>query len=249
MNSTDSILSLNIRAGGGVRAPNLVRYLDQHNPSTIVLTEWRANEAGCCFAAWARSRGMQTAHQNDAGTANGILVASTHSFTAEPVTPTGCGSGSLMLARFAGFDLLACYYPQRHAKRAFFARCARLSLQGGPRPFLMLGDLNTGNQDLDRSEGAGRFFCASDFDELTTCYGLSDLWRQCNGPTAREWTWLSRTRNGFRIDHAFANEAFVATTGATCRYDHRPRTENWTDHSALILAGLGSALAQTRGRP
>jgi hypothetical protein len=33
---------------------------------------------------------------------------------------------------------------------------------------LLIGDLNTGNQDRDSSDEKGRFFCANAFDELTT---------------------------------------------------------------------------------
>jgi hypothetical protein len=40
------IVSLNIRSGGGTRAARLSRYLDQLDPDTILLTEWRDNTSG-----------------------------------------------------------------------------------------------------------------------------------------------------------------------------------------------------------
>ena len=43
-------------------------------------------------------------------------------------------------------------------------------------------------------------------------------------------------KNGFRVDHAFANTAFQKRfLTISCRYDHGPREAGLTDHSALIL--------------
>jgi exonuclease III len=74
----------------------------------------------------------------------------------------------------------------------------------------MLGDLNTGNQRLDRTPAGEPFICANRFDELSEAAGLVDLWRLSNGGDAQAWTWWSRgNKNGFRLDHAFGNRQFV----------------------------------------
>jgi len=72
-------------------------------------------------------------------------------------------------------------------------------------------------------EGAGaRFFCADLFETLTREAGLIDLWRERHGDRG-EWTWRS-PRNGFRIDHVFGNEAFIARfPGYWCTTDDAPR--------------------------
>ena len=70
--------------------------------------------------------------------------------------------------------------------------------------------------------------------DMTTAR-LVDLWRHTQGAGAREWTWLSHRRNGFRIDHAFANNTYLKRTRAVCRYDHAPRELGMTDHSAVIV--------------
>ncbi len=228
-------LVLNIKAGGGRRLPALIAFLDTHQPETLVLTEWRDNPAGQEIAAWARARGLHGAGLADGGTANGVFVASRQSFTHRSLTPAVDGSGVLMLCRFAGFQMLAAYFPNLLRKQPFFARCAQTALRLRRRPFVLVGDLNTGNQDRDREPLGVRYHCADAFDALSDACGLVDLWRRSQGDEAREWTWLSHRRNGFRIDHAFANAAYLAGTNPRCAYDHTPRLAGWTDHSAILL--------------
>jgi hypothetical protein len=69
---------------------------------------------------------------------------------------------------------------------------------------------------------------------------LSDLWRLTNG-ASREWTRHSTKGNGFRIDHAFGNTAFVAATTPICTYDHRGRETGLTDRSAVVIHIIGVA--------
>jgi exonuclease III len=233
------IVALNVRAGGGTRVAALLRYPDQHNPHTMVLTEWRRNQAGAQIEAWARTRGMYHASLNDGGTANGVFIASCSQFHSESTTPIGLGPGVLMLARFETFTLRACYFPQKSAKAAFFARCAEIAEDNAAIPFLIVGDLNTGNQTADKDDHGGAFWCSVEFDRLTTNHGLIDLWRRSNGPHSREWTWLSSTKNGFRIDHAISNTAFLDWADPECRYDHTSRESRSTDHSAVIITCSG----------
>jgi exodeoxyribonuclease-3 len=229
------IVVLNIRAGGGKRVGELLRYLDQYDPDTVVLTEWRRSFPGTRIEAWAQERGMRYAALNDGGTANGAFIASKNSFTVTSETPPGKSAGVLLLVEFDAFALLACYLPIMNAKKPFFARCAEIANEHAGAPFLMVGDLNTGNQNLDREPRGVRYHCANDFDGLTIEHGLHDLWRRSNGADTREWTCLSNARNGFRLDHAFANSAFVEWARPVCRYDHVPREAKWTDHSAVIV--------------
>jgi exodeoxyribonuclease III len=228
-------MCLNLRAGGGQRTPELCQYLDQHDPSIVVLTEWRDNQRGRDFEQWATSRRMRHAGLADGGTANGVFVASRLPFITKTATPANKGTGVLMLVQFKSFTLLACYFPSLIAKAPFFARCSKVAKARRSQPFLMLGDLNTGNQNSDRVENAVRYTCSDAFDALNSKHGLHDLWRRANGIDAREWTWLSHRQNGFRIDHAFGNEKFLDWAQPTCHYDHTPRENRWTDHSAVIV--------------
>jgi len=229
------IVALNIRSGGGTRAGRLCSYLDSLGPDTVLLSEWRNNASGRAFADWADSRGMGHAALTDGGTANGVFLASSDPFVTESATPSVAGGpGCLMLTRFRGMTLLACYFPQLADKAPFFERCLQVARRHRAQPFVLAGDLNTGNQLADRSQGAGKYFCADHFDRLGSAGGLSDLWRLTNGAT-REWTWHSNKGNGFRIDHALGNGAFVAAAAPICVYDHLPRETGLTDHSAVVV--------------
>jgi exodeoxyribonuclease III len=234
------IVSLNVRSGGGTRTARLCRYLDQLDPDTVLLAEWRDNASGSAFANWAEDRGMNHAGLTDGRTANGVFLASSDAFEIESATPSAQGPGCLMLARFRHVTLLVGYFPQLNDKAAFFDRCLELARQHRGAAFAVAGDLNTGNQLADRSEGAGKYYCSDHFDRLTSEGELSDLWRLTNG-ASREWTWHSTKGNGFRIDHAFGNRAFVSATAPICTYDHRGRETGLTDHSAVVVRMGGVA--------
>jgi len=240
-----SIVALNIRAGARTHAADLCRYLDSLHPDTVLLTEWRDNAGGRTFVSWAEGRDMGYASTTGGCTPNGVFLASLDPFVTESATPTAQSAGCLMLARFPCVTLLACYFPQLKAKALFFERCLELAAQHQAASFVLAGDLNTGNQLADRSEGAGKYYCSDHFDRLTWAGGLSDLWRLTNGD-CREWTWLSpQKKNGFRIDHAFGNGAFVAAAAPICTYDHRACETGLTDHSAVVVQ-ISDAAGQPR---
>jgi exodeoxyribonuclease III len=210
-------------------------YLNHANADIVVLTEWRASDNGELFITWAKSRGMFHAVLNDGKTHNGILIASKFLFDWETRTPKDETAGVLMLVRFASWTMLASYFPQAHAKRDFFNTVVNVAAEHAGRPFLIVGDLNTGNQTSDKSSGGGNYHCADQFDQLSSIASLVDLWRGSHGLDAREWTWLSRTKNGFRINHAFGNRRIVELAVPDCRYDHAPRLSGLSDHSALLV--------------
>jgi exonuclease III len=130
--------------------------------------------------------------------------------------------------------MLACYFPQRREKAIFFDRCSQLVASYGGRPFILVGDLNTGNQTIDRTDRGKKYWCSNGFDRLCQSDSLLDLWRHTHSDT-REWSWLSNSGNGFRIDHALVNRDFLDQLRPVCTYDHQTRESGLTDHSALII--------------
>jgi exonuclease III len=228
------IVSLNIRQGGGKRIAALADWIAAKMPSAVILPEWRNNNSGQYIRQRFTEGGFATSTPTRSSHSNSILLAAVGLADSLEVTPPGSAAGDLMLVEIAGIKLLGCYFPQRDAKAPFFRQCIRVARTHEHAPFLMIGDLNTGRNDLD-IEGAGaRFHCTDLFDALSSEAGLIDLWRAQHGER-REWTWRSPV-NGFRIDHAHANATFMSRFPAfRCEIDHTPRLSGLTDHSAIIL--------------
>jgi exonuclease III len=106
---------------------------------------------------------------------------------------------------------------------------------GRPGDMIMIGDFNTGRQDLDISEKR-TFYCLDMFAQLEE--RMVEAWRRLH-PEAREYSWYSRGHKtgieiGWRIDHAFLLPSLVPRLVA-CEYNHRFRAPGLTDHSGMLL--------------
>lgn len=229
------IVSLNIRHGGGKRIAGLADWLVTKNPSAVVLSEWQNNVSGQQIKERLKDRGFQTAATSKP--TNGVLMAGTDLVRSEDVTPSDSTAGNLLMIELKQkIKILGCYFPQKRAQEPFFQQCIQLAQKQPDIPLVIVGDLNTGNNDLDIEGSGAPFHCADLFEALTNKAGLVDLWRSRHGDQ-QEWTWRS-PKNGFRIDHVFGNEAFINRFPAfRCEIDHVPRDSRLTDHSAVVLDG------------
>ncbi len=109
------------------------------------------------------------------------------------------------------------------------------------RPAILVGDLNTGDQVLDRSGGT-LFREADAFDALGRS-GWRDAFREMS-PSVREYSWWSRI-NGFRLDHGFVSPTGVEILAASYVREveghilaarmGRPDRQAISDHAALVL--------------
>ncbi len=61
-------------------------------------------------------------------------------------------------------------------------------------------------------------------------HDLSDVYRKLHGYGANEYSWYSRSGQGFRVDHVFASTALGPRS---CQYLHPLRDNGLSDHSAL----------------
>jgi exonuclease III len=238
MQTLSSIVALNIQHGGGKRTPALIKWLRIQNADIVVLSEWRKNPNGLAIEVALKSSGYDV-HSQDGAKSNGVLIAAKEQFKATPVTPPDAQIGVLLKARWeGGLTVIGAYLPLAiPAQRRFLDVCMEQARQHSDAPFLLVGDLNTGRNDVDLDDGATPFPCATDFVALTSG-GLIDQWRLQHGMTAREYTWRSR-QNGFRIDHALGNTEFQTRYAPlSCDYDDSTRESKLnklSDHSALIL--------------
>jgi exodeoxyribonuclease III len=88
---------------------------------------------------------------------------------------------------------------------------------------------------VDAQNGA-KFTC-NDYTCGMPMHGFTDVWRH-KYRAALEYIWFSRsrdgTRQGFRIDHAFASAPMLRRI-RECSYSHSDREEGISDHSELLL--------------
>jgi exodeoxyribonuclease III len=230
------IISLNLRHGGGRRIAPLTDWLLTKSPSAVIATEWRNNVPGQHLRNRLTLDGLQLALTVPAASQiNTVLLAARGIKGSQPATPLNSPVGDLVsISTEEGVRILGCYFPQRMDKTPFFHRCIELAERNSHQPFVMIGDFNTGRNDLDIEGNGVPFYCADQFAGLHEQAGLADLWRLRHGER-RDWTWRS-AKNGFRIDHAFGNQAFLHRyPNFHCEIDHEPRLVRLTDHSAIIL--------------
>ncbi|PRC60325.1 exonuclease III, partial [Mycobacterium sp. ITM-2017-0098] len=68
---------------------------------------------------------------------------------------------------------------------------------------LLIGDFNTGNNDLDKAPRGAKFI-GPEMPGRLIASGYTDLWRSLH-LDVREYSWFSRPGdNGFRLDYVFA---------------------------------------------
>jgi exodeoxyribonuclease III len=117
-------------------------------------------------------------------------------------------------------------------KQKWLAACrAALAARDPGLPAVLLEDLNIlepGHQPHYP------FFAPFEYDfyrALIAEHGFVDAFR-CLHPDAIEHSWVGRTGDGYRYDHAFCSAALGAVV-AGCGYLHQPREDRLSDHSAL----------------
>ena len=226
------IVTLNIRQGGGSRLEKLLSRILSLNADTLVLTEFRENKNAVIIKNSLTEAGYlwQSACDNDSSI-NSIFIASRVEFEKAYLfgLPVSCRHRAL-LVKFSNFSLLAVYFAQGKEKQTLFDYISSCCVQELLPRGLVIGDFNTGRPYLDEANKS--FACTESFANLEKI-GLIDSWRSRN-LECREFSWYSNRGNGFRIDHVFSTlllDQSIQHVG----YDHLPRINDETDHSAMIV--------------
>jgi len=125
--------------------------------------------------------------------------------------------------------------PAKTERKQKWLTACHAALDGTPRgvPTVLLGDLNVLEPD---HQPRYPFFAPFEYDfyrALAGRHGLVDAFRHLH-PQAAEHSWVCRTCDGYRYDHAFCSRA-LRDHIAHCEYVHSPRHERLSDHSALTI--------------
>ena len=224
-NNPSSIVTLNIRHGGGKRVGPLVDYLSGTGADVLVITEFRTGKSGRALTDGLADSGFGHQHWSVGQDGkNSVMIASQIPFEPVEFHLPEDHAHRLVGARFGSLQVWAVYMALGKDKLPLY----RFLKDVEPRATILIGDFNTGLHRLD--EQGATFTAADEFADLQT-RGWVDAWRRRHGQEAREFTWLSPAGNGFRLDHVFVSNDMIEQV-ADCRYDHSTRP-TLTDHSAL----------------
>jgi exodeoxyribonuclease-3 len=223
--------AFNIRHGGGTRVNEIVKSIRRHDPDLVLLTEFRENKNGETIKSLLKEDGYS--HQVSSGAnpkINTVLFASkTPIISSSFFDELGPHSHRLVLIQFPEFALVGFYFPLNNEKRPVFEKLLELFEEHSQKPFIALGDLNTGKHYLDET---GNTFIASEYIDALEVIGV-DAWRKFHGDK-KEYTWFSNYGNGFRIDHVFTTKAMSGMLQGV-EYSHIEREGKVSDHSSLIV--------------
>ena len=224
------VLSWNIRAGGGSRAPQIVRAVVKTSAAIVVLSEYRNNDAGITI----RHKLLQAGYRYQAvthamGTANSVLLVSKLPFASE-LHPAADDvySANIVTAHFAAFSLVGVYLP--HKKKHQLLPYMTDIVSNHSQPYVIAGDYNTGKNYVDQK---GNSFMYTDELSALEQAGMTDAFRLVHGE-AEEYSWYSHQGNGYRYDHTYVSAALAATV-KDCYYIHDYRESGLSDHSAMML--------------
>jgi len=240
------IVAWNIRAGGGTRVGGIARQIARWAPDVVTLSEFRATPPSRALAVDLAAHGLsyQLASSIAASpSVNALLIASRWPlrrmrFRAGPSEPARW----LAAAVEAPVPIVvgAMHVPNRASGRKYpfldgVLRCARTWRHGAA---LLVGDTNSGRRGIDEQVPAFNAIEEGWIDGLAGC-GWRDAFRHLHAD-ARAYTWHAPNGgNGFRIDHAFVNDALLARLTDTAYVwggaAHRRRRTLLSDHAALLV--------------
>lgn len=239
-----SLLTFNIGNPSPARAERQLAWLASRDEHILVLTETKAS-AGCKLIADAFTNAgyavcfpepgpgeygtmiisMIATEPDDFGSRVGYLP----SRAASVILPSAEGP-----VRVAGL-----YVPSRDAspektarKRQWLGACGNaLASITGEMPVILLGDLNILEPGHKPHYPSFAPFEYDFYRELSETHGMTDVFRQLH-PHDAEYSWVGRTGDGYRYDHAFCSGTLLDAI-VSCHYVHQPRETRLSDHSAL----------------
>lgn len=239
-----SFLTFNIGNPSEQRAQRQLEWLASCPEDVLILTETKAS-AGCKFLAEAfTAAGYHVTFPVPGPGEYGTMIVSrvqaeSNDFAAS-IGYLPDRAASVTLTTPAGnLQVIGAYVPSRDAgpekterKQKWLAAFrAGLAARDGSVPVVFLGDLNIlepGHQPHYP------FFMPFEYDfyrALEAEHGLTDTFRHLH-PQAVEHSWVGRTGDGYRYDHAFCSASLASAIG-TCEYVHEPRHSRLSDHSGL----------------
>jgi exodeoxyribonuclease III len=244
-----SLMTFNIGSPSAERAHRQLAWLATRHEDVFVLTETRQSE-GCRHLADAfRTAGYSVVYPKPGPTEYGVMIVSRLPVQLDPIA----GNVTFLPERVTGVlvstalglvRVIGAYAPTRDAtaerterKRRWLSELSTALGAGGltesGAETVVMGDLNIIEPDHQPSYTTFRWFEYDFYRGLTDRHGMVDAFRQTE-PDLVEHSWIGRTGDGYRYDHAHCTKKLAAEI-EECEYVHEPRTIRLSDHSALSL--------------
>ncbi|MGH3881450.1 MAG: endonuclease/exonuclease/phosphatase family protein [Actinophytocola sp.] len=244
-----SLMTFNIGSPSEERAHRQLAWLATRPEDIFVLTETRASD-GCRHLADAfRTAGYAVVYPKPGPTEYGVMIVSRLPVQVDPIGAhlpflQERVAGVLVSTGMGLVRVLGAYAPTRDAtadrterKRrwlsGFSAALGGCGLTDSGAETVLLGDLNVIEPDHEPSYTTFRWFEYDFYRGLTDRHGLVDTFRHAE-PDLVEHSWIGRTGDGYRYDHAHCTKKLAADL-EECEYVHEPRTTRLSDHSALSV--------------
>lgn len=229
------IATLNIRHGGAKFGDALTTRLLSYDADVLVVTEFRSNAAGERLIGRLQGAGYAVSHPGAGPTQNTVLIASRGPIERSWAFSTELNAHHLWCVDLGWTFACGIYMPQLTAKLPYWDALIDGARRSGID--LLIGDFNTGTNDLDK-DPKGTKFVGPEMPGRLIASGYCDVWRAVH-PNLREYSWFSRPGDtGFRLDYVFATPE-MAERVAMCEFDHAPRLAGETDHAALVVSLVG----------
>ena len=237
------LVAWNILQGAPKRGPQVASALLAHSPDLVILTEFHPVKSRPIAHAL-ESAGLRHQLAAPAGYGYEVFMASRAPLRAQPQADESVAGGYLEAEHPEQRMVVAgVYVPVIAAvplaeKRRFWGKLHDAAHRHRDRPYLVIGDWNTGDFPLDKEQPTRAFTCTREYRQMKEL-GFEEAWRSLNDEQ-REYTWTSNRGHGFRIDHAFLSPMLrPRLVGA--RYSHDERYAKISDHSVMIVELLSAA--------
>jgi len=226
------IITWNIRHGGGPRINKIIDRIQYHNADIVIITEYRNNSNGLELKNQLAENGykFKVAPEIDIKK-NTLMIASKTDFEVQLFENQLHDEYHRVInIENDQLNLYGLYFPQKMQKKKIFEFMLEEMDSNKEKPTIFIGDFNTGKPFIDEVKNT---FSCSNYMDIIEKKNYADAWRFINKDKL-EYSWYSYAGNGFRIDHAFINKAFLNMV-SDCFYSHDEREDKISDHSVMVL--------------
>lgn len=249
------LCGLNVNSPSAGRAQRIVNWLLATKSNTLVLTEMQPSEGGRHILACLQAEGFTITCTPGWKDTRYLAAVATRGVEAAPVQPAGFDP------RIAAVDLtvndttvrlVGVYGPTNgmsaessHRRREFQRRLLDYLTEINHPALCVVGDLNVVEPDHRPRLPA---FEDHDYAFYTDLLGLGlrDAYRELN-PEGGDHSWINPRFGSQRLDHTLVSAE--AGEIRSCAYDHTTRSDDLSDHAALLTTlGLRPAPAATTGQ-